>query len=463
MDLARAASLALVILASAPVLTAGDPPRREPSSGAAPLQVFAWSSGGGLRYTWVLPEEYDGKTPRNLTVILHGTGLDYRWGHEHNGPGILRPDDVVVSVDGTSPGEGDSRLFLGKEADAGALRVFLEELRATFAVDRIYLYGHGQGGLFALYYAGQFPETVSGVVAHASGVWSWSQQPPLLKKVALAFLHGTADPVVPYVQSREARDRFATQGLALVHLRRLDRYDHGPNAVRATETLDWCQGMTARTPGEALECARRILRKKPPDEFNWETLVDYSGARAVLRRLEGKGPVPFEDVPPAIESDARRWIDAIEEAGAEHVSAIRKGLGTQGLALDGRAWLGQLLPLREDFRGVGRVEAFVKELGLDRRRAQHERAAAAIWKAWNEESAPEPVVEAIATTIGQAFLVDGLPPGLAEKMEEWRAQDLALSPEARKKLADFEAWRAGWAEGLENYEKLWRKWKGPEE
>jgi pimeloyl-ACP methyl ester carboxylesterase len=173
----------LPLLLAAALLAPQDPERREPAASSAPHTVFAWSSRGGLRYTWVLPPGYDGQRPRHLTVILHGTGLDYRWGHWNNKPGIFRPDDVVVSVDGTAPGQGDSRLFLGEKRDAQAFRDFLAELRETFAVDRIFLYGHSQGGFFVVYYAGEAPETVAGVVAHASGAWDWSQMPKALERL----------------------------------------------------------------------------------------------------------------------------------------------------------------------------------------------------------------------------------------------------------------------------------------
>ena len=69
-----------------------------------------------------------------------------------------------------------------------------------------------------------------------------------------------------------------------------------PARQRADEELNWCQGMTATTPDEALACARAILRPKASDEYQWETVVGFSGARDVLRRLVGGGPAPFPEV-----------------------------------------------------------------------------------------------------------------------------------------------------------------------
>src|SRR5262245_50644318 len=108
----------MIALALCLVLAFEDPPQRVPDAEATPLKVFMnTAKATGLRYTWVVPKGYDDRNPRNLSVILHGTGLDYRWGHWNNKPGIFRPDDIVVSADGTSP-DGETRLFLGQPKDA---------------------------------------------------------------------------------------------------------------------------------------------------------------------------------------------------------------------------------------------------------------------------------------------------------------------------------------------------------
>src|SRR5262249_13845198 len=159
------------------------------------------------------------------------------------------------------------------------------------------------------------PDRVAGVVAHASGAWNWSKMGKDAQKVAIAFMHGSADPVVPYPQSPGSRDAYAKAGFPLLQMRRLPGYNHWPNAVRATEELDWCQGMTAKTPEEALAMALDILRKKPPDEYKYETPVGFSAARAVLRRIEGKGPSAFAKVDEKTLATAREWIDKIEAAG----------------------------------------------------------------------------------------------------------------------------------------------------
>lgn len=456
-------ALAVVALALCSTLhaTPGDPEQKAPFAGAKPLEVLAWKSKAGLRYTWVLPKDYDGKTPRNLTVILHGTGLDYRWGHGNNKPGVFRPDDVVVSVDGTSPGQGESRLFLGEPKDAAAFAEFLAEMRTTFVVDRVFLYGHSQGGFFVVYYAGERPETVAGVVAHASGAWNWSKMPAAAKKVAIAFMHGSSDPVVAYGQSPGSRDVYADKGFELLHLRRLDGYNHLPNAVRATETLDWCQGMTAATPEEALACALRLLTAKPADEYQWETVPGFAGARDVLRRLAGQGPAPFKSVADDVAASAKRWTAAIESHAALHVAKLEKALGKKGeLVIDAKPPLGHLIPLREDFRGVDAVETFVKSSGFDKRVAAQAKEMKTFWEAWSSSKPPEEVARAVLEALAKCCLLDAFPAELGEKLDAWKGQGLKLG--GKLTFANYDAWSAAWRDGRKDYAKLWREWKGPE-
>lgn len=436
---------------------------KPPDPFAPAHKIYAWNSKGDLRFTWWLPPNYEPKTPRNMTVILHGTGLDYRWGHLNNKPEIFRPDDIVISVDGTSK-DGEARVFLGDKKDVDAFQAFLVEMRQTFAVDHIFLYGHSQGGFFVTYFAGEHPEMISGVVAHASGAWNFAKMSKDEHKVAIAFMHGTADPVVPFRQSPAARDTYEKAGFELVHLRRLENYNHWPNAVRANETLDWCQGMTTDKPEEALAIAIDILRDKKTDEYRWEAPVGYSAARDVLRRLEGKGPVPFKDVPEVTASQAKTWIANIDEAGALHVATLKKELARRkDLKLDGKPWLGHLIALREDFRGVESVEAYVKEMGFDETLATQTKAVEPVMTAWYGEKPPKAIFESVVDVLAKTFLFEGYPPDLAAKMKEWKndAAKLGITPKVLKKYPDFEAWQAGWEDGSKQYASVWKKWKGP--
>ncbi len=437
---------------------------RAPSAPTPAHNPYQHVAKNGLRYVWWVPPGYDGKTPRNLTVVLHGTGLDYRWGAWNCKPAVFRPDDVVVSVDGPTIASGETRLFLGEKKDATAIAEFLGEMRESFAVDRIFLYGHSQGGFFVVYFAGEHPDLVAGVVAHASGAWNWSKTSGPVKKVPIAFMHGTADPVVPYGQSPGARDAYAKDGFESLFLRRVEGYNHWPNEVRSTECLDWCQGLTAREPEEALACARLLLRVKKPDHYGFQTAVAFSGARAILRRFERKGPAPFTDVPPELAAEAARLAKNIEEEGARNVIVLKGQVAKKAdLKLDGEAWLGHLLALREDFRGVDSVEAYLRQIDFDKVRDSQQKAAGEIFTSWYDSKEPRVTFETVVTQIGAAFLVEGYPWDLAEKMTEWKqqAKKLGIKEKQLKQFEDFQKWRGGCQDGVKQYAKLWKDWKGP--
>src|SRR6185503_10880223 len=165
-----------------PILNQDDPPRRQPSRDAPRGEVFAWTSDagadkdgkGGLRYTWSLPKKMEEGSLYDLVIICHGTGLDYRWGHANYPVGVFRPNDIVVSVDGTSSGPNDTRVFLGERKDAMLFRDFVLEMGRIFPADRIFLYGHSQGSFFVTFAIGEFPALANGVIAHASGAWTWT-------------------------------------------------------------------------------------------------------------------------------------------------------------------------------------------------------------------------------------------------------------------------------------------------
>jgi pimeloyl-ACP methyl ester carboxylesterase len=398
-----------------------------------------------------------------VTVILHGVRLDYRWGFWNHRPGTFRPDDVVLSVDGPTP-DGENRLFSKDPKDFDAFASFLAEMRRTFAVDRIFLYGYGQGGLFALNFAGDHSDLVAGVVAHGTSDWNGFSPGVDPRKVAIAFLHGTADGDCAYGQILERRDAYAKLGCPLLLLRRLDRCGHEPNPARAAETLAWCQGMTASKPAEALSCALELLRTKPVDIQDKETKVGFSGAREVLRRLEKKGPFAFTDVPDDVFSKAAEWIRKVEDSGAEHVGAVRAQWKVKRVPkLDVGAWLGHLVPFREDFRGVDCVEAFLKEIGYDALAQTHAKAAAPLLAAWTREKEPKKLYEMVVDVIGKAYLYDGFPTDFDEKVNEWNRNQrkLSLSITAVKKFPDFEAWEKSWKDGLAEYVALCKKWQGP--
>ena len=439
------------------------PPRREPSAKAEAHKTWSWTAANGLRYAWVLPQGYDPAKPRHLVVICHGTGLDYRWGHWNHKPGEFRPDDIVVSVDGPSEGPGESRLFLGEKDDADAMAEFLAELRRAFAVDRVFLYGHSQGGFFVVYYAGLHPDTVDGVVAHASGAWNWSRTDGGVQRVPIVFLHGTADPVVPYFQSPGSCAVYVEKGCKFARLRRMSGYNHWPNGVRSSECIDWCLGMRTDDPEAAMAAARRIAAPKPKDGYEYETPPPLGLAREVLARFEKGATVPLKSVPSRLSQEAKELAKRIDAHTAEQIKALDAPKGKcRDWPLAGSAWAGHLAALSVDFAGVPVLEKYLEQIEWDEARAEHGRAAEPLWKAWKAEPRDEALVySTVLQALPKCFLDEDLPLDLIEKMEEWngRAGKFGLPKAVLEQWQNFRDWRAAWKDGFEAYLAASNRWR----
>ena len=442
-----------------------EPDAKPPDLFATAHKAYGWKSKNGLRFYWWLPKDLDPAAPKqSMSIVLHGRGFDYTWGWRNHPAETFRPDDVVLTVDGTSA-DGDKRWFAPEPDDADAFRAFLVEAKATFKIERVFLYGHSHGGAFALYYAGLHGEDVAGVAAHAAIPPPNAARADSARGVAIAFLSGTIDPDTSWRDVLDARDAYVASGFPLVHLRRLEGSSYEPDPVRANEALAWCDAMTANAPEKVLAIGLAMLRPPETKTPGGETPIDFSGAREVLRRLEGpagKSPVALADVPPDVLARAKPAIDALEAAGAEHVAVLRKAVPKKkDLRLAATVPLGHIVPLREDMRGIDSVEEFYRAYGWDALAASQHKTGIALIETWTKpKGEPKATFDAILEQLARAWAVDGLPFDLADKMREWhgRAQKLGLTSKGIKKYPELEAWAEAWQEGRAGYVALTKKW-----
>ncbi|MFM9995832.1 MAG: alpha/beta fold hydrolase [Phycisphaerales bacterium] len=446
--------------------TAEDPPRLEPRFDADPGKAWAWTSAGGLRYTWVLPggdAAIKLGDKRDVIVICHSAGNDYRWAAEHFKPAEFRPRDIVIGVDGTSKGPEDTRLFLARDADVAAFAAFLDEVRKAFPARRVLVYGHGQGGFFALHVAADKPASVDGVAAASGGGWLGSRLTEETRRIPVVILHGTADPGAPYAQSVKLRDGYAALGHPMAALRRRQGWDQRPDPAGASDAIDWCIGMTTSDPAEALSAARAILAPRPADETGRRSPPWFSGGAAILTRFRGQGPAPFAlGAGGEAETEAIALLRRVEAEAAGHVEVLRKQVASRdAIRLDGGPWLGHLVAIREDFRGVAPVEAYFKELGYDDIAAKHAEASVELTQTWFRGVPPKQTFETVVRVLPSCFLVEGLPPELGDAIPKFfaQAQGHNLSPESIRRYRFFLMWKAGWDDGLKQYEGLSSKWE----
>lgn len=469
----------------------GDPPRKAPAPDVEAGKTYAWRSIDGLRYAYTIPVDFKPRQGHDIVVICHPANTDFRWGAANSPQNSdagsarkFRPNDIIVSPDGPScvPGRPELRTFPATGAAAVRFRDFLLEISRVMPGKRILLYGHGgggepelggAGGQFVTYFAGSFPALADGVVAYGAGLPGGAYEVSR-SSVPIVYAHGVRNSIVPFSASLAAVDAHQAAGNRLVRLRALRSFNDYPNPVRVSETLDWLIGVRTDKPEECLAMAESLLRPKGVDEYDYSAPVWYAGARELLGRLlsepgplTGENPLEDRSAPSeAIKARARELIAMIDEEAAKHVTRLRQllpeGTSAGSLPLDGRPWLGHLIAARDDFRGVGAMEAFAEAIGFDAAYQNHEILAQDLIAGWEERDEAENF-RAVVETLPSCYLYEGLPVRLVSSMKVWRRKgqgaEIELDAQALEGFENVTNWDEGYRSGLDEYQKIWRRWR----
>ena len=209
----------------------------EPRVGVLHARNDRGSRGGLSLY---VPETHDGETPAALIVALHGGsghGRDFLWAwlREARSRGMLllspTAQDRTWSIMG------------GEDVDAPRLRTAVEEVAATYAVDRsrVLLTGMSDGATYALL-AGLAEESPFTHLAPACGVL----HPYLLAEGGIRrargrpiyLVHGALDWMFPVQTARMARQALEAAGARLVY-REIEDLSHTYPRDENPRVLDW--------------------------------------------------------------------------------------------------------------------------------------------------------------------------------------------------------------------------------
>jgi pimeloyl-ACP methyl ester carboxylesterase len=359
-------------------------------------QVYGWKSADGLVYEYFVPRGYDPAKGAGLTLVLHGSNLDHRWGFANHKAGEFRKDDVVVCPDGTTANGKGGFNFLQNEKDLQRLKALQDELRKTFKVNATYVYGHSQGSFFSFLYAGAYPEDVQGVVGQASGVWIGTEATPKHHHQAIALMHGTADPVVPYVQSVGGLDFYREAKYPLTHLRSLQDWNHWPTEPQTELELAWCEGMTSADPARVAASFATLEPVEPGGGFDRDAAALYEVAKRIAT---------VEGVPAEVKSRAAKTAAEVEDVAKRHVESIAASIAKgKGEKLEDAAWVGHLPTFLRDFDGVPPCDALAKEWA-DRLAKQKKDAQASLREFYrNRQKDPAKAFAAGVDAIRAGFL-----------------------------------------------------------
>jgi len=308
----------------------------EPSPKAPRGKRLEWKSPQGRPFLYRLPKDIDGKNPPDLLLMLHGTGLDHRWSFA-NYPilGDFRRRDIVVSPDGLTPGGGGTFNFVQGPKDGEQIAGLIADFKKRFPIGRVYLYGHSQGAFFCYWFAGEHPELVDGIVAHAGNVLDVKHDKLAKQKVAIGILHGRADAVVPVDCAIRTETIYREQGYAKVRLEIVDglteQSGHWPLPVQVASMLEWLDQVSTQSAAQAVRTAIGELQRELPD---LGVVGDLLGrAKKLLPKAD---PADKAALPPA--------IDALQTFLDKTVLVHSQALLAGGAALDPNAAFGEWAP-----------------------------------------------------------------------------------------------------------------------
>jgi predicted esterase len=390
--LALALALALMTLFAAIVQAQklGTVPRVAPSQSAPRGETLEWTSPAGKLYWYRLPKKLSAKKPPCLIFMLHGTGLNHGWSF-WNYPiarGSFRPDDIIVSPDGLTPGGGDTFNFVQGKKDGDQIAGLIKLFKKQFPIARVYLYGHSQGAFFCYWFVGAHPELVNGIVAHAGNVLDVRHPKLARQKIGIGILHGKADAVVSVECAYRTEKIYREQGYQKLKLYVVEgltkRSGHWPLPGQVLEMFDWLDRVTVDTADGVIAVALSELAKAAPDLL---VVVEAAAdAKRLLKKHKGKDRGQLKAKLDAIEA-------FIEEAAAAEADHLRTCINSLKPMKETECWPAHFRLVNPAMKNVA---AWRKTLRAQIAQAKrHEKAVARALKSLSKRPSKKAFVAAV--------------------------------------------------------------------
>ncbi|MEM7260374.1 MAG: hypothetical protein AAF488_00185 [Planctomycetota bacterium] len=279
------------------VLTAPNPTEEIPIAASPrevePGQTRLLTSGKGMRYFLRVPASYDAKKGARVVVFMHGSnmnGLTYLRSFEAK---RWAADAILVCPNGETGDQtyGANNFTFGS---APFVAEVTEEVLSAFRSTRVYIGGHSQGGFVTYSVIMHYPDLFHGAFPMAGDCWSqnepnlWETKPDLVakqKKIAIAVIHGQADPVVAFSQGQHAFDVFNVMGYPKLRLFAPKHLGHQFMLSPVAEALEWLDAVTGLAPDRATKLASRWVSE---GEWGWVTAVAAATGKAKLSKASSR-------------------------------------------------------------------------------------------------------------------------------------------------------------------------------
>lgn len=207
------AGLALLLVASPAAAKDRPPPEVDSPARVKPgTTALLKAAGKGMRYFLRVPGKYNPRDGARLIVFLHGSnmnGLDYLRSFEAK---KWCNDDILCCPNGETGTDPLGQNNFGFDS-APLIADVTEEVQKAFKTTITYVGGHSQGAFLTYSVILNFPDLYRGAFPMAGDCWIqnepnlWEDKPDVLKKqkeIAIAVIHGKADPVVAFSQGEHA-------------------------------------------------------------------------------------------------------------------------------------------------------------------------------------------------------------------------------------------------------------------
>lgn len=220
----------------------------------------------GLSTCLRLPAGYNPKAGAPAIVWLHGSNMNT---HDYLGTFVGMkwfPDWILIGIDGET-GTRES----GHNYTFNSAKLIVEaydEIAKDLKITKAFIGGHSQGGYVTYSVIMDHPGKFAAGIPVSGGLWMQCEpeqyKPEMLekqKKVALAVVHGRADPVVEFSMAESAHFSFVDAAFPTLRLFDPAQGDHRFALLPVKEAIEWCDLMT-QTEGKKLAVVAELAARE---------------------------------------------------------------------------------------------------------------------------------------------------------------------------------------------------------
>lgn len=274
------------------------------------------SKGKGMRYFLRVPKSYNPRNGARLIVFLHGSnmnGLAYLRSFEAKGWG---KDDILCMPNGENGTDPFGANNFGFESGPAVAEV-TQEVQQAFKTPVTYIGGHSQGAFLTYNVILNHPDLYHGAFPMAGDCWMqnepnlWEDKPDVLakqKRIAIAVIHGQADPVVAFSQGEHAYDCFRAMGWTRLRMFAPKELDHMFMPAPIGEAIEWLDAMNGVDARRSQALASKWA-KEGEWGWVWHAAEGLKTRGASLEKsAEAAAAKAVPAMTEALKGDAEQWI-----------------------------------------------------------------------------------------------------------------------------------------------------------